>query len=150
MKKLTILLLTVLMCVFFAGCQGDTQPSAEPTESHTIAPTEISTTEYEWAQIECEISLFDSEGNTILYSEDFTNFAVVGNTDADSYIILQLTDDAQSMLSTIDTSSVSLAIYGDTMADVKVSEDKSTVTFGNSIPFESLCEIATTIRGLFN
>ena len=149
MKKLTIILTAILLCVIFAGCASNTEPT-EPSVSHTIPPIEETTSEYEWAEIECELALTDSEGNTLLYSEDFTYFAVVGSTDEDSYIVLQLTEDAQAMLSSVDTTAVSLTIYGDTVSDVKVSDDKSTVTFGNSIPYATLCEYATTIRGLFN
>ncbi len=149
MKKLTIILTAILLCVIFASCAGNTEPT-EPPVSHTIAPIEETVSQYEWAEIECELALSDSEGNVLLYSDDFTYFAVVGSTDEDSYIILQVTQDAQAVLSTVDTSAVSLTIYGDTVADVKVSDDKSSITFGNSIPYATLCEYATTIRGLFN
>ena len=157
MKKYTaiILALTLVLslCLVFSGCKEE-QPTAEPdTTTHTLPPTEAIDVEPEWAEVDCDIALFQTATSSpILYSEDFETFALVGTNDADSYIVLKLTDDAVNTIkSTQDLSDLQLIIYGDTVADIVIDPTSFTgeIKFGETYPYDSLCTLASTIRGLY-
>lgn len=154
MKKLLCILAVVLVCASFCSCtnKGDTTPTAEPTTTHTLPPTENTTTEYEWAEIDCELALTDKDGNTVAYADDFETFAIVGSTDDDSYIIVKLTDEATDIINTTsDVSELSLSINGEVYSDVTFPDEfTGEIEIGNNMTFEQVCELATTIRGLFN
>ncbi len=153
MKKILSLLAVVLVCVSFCCCTNkeDITPTVEPTTTHTIPPTENASTEYEWAEIDCELALNDKGGNAVLYAEDFTTFAVAGSTDEDSRIIVKVTDEATDMINTIGAADLSLTINGESCDDVTFPEEfTGEFEIGNNMTYEQVCELATTIRGLFN
>lgn len=152
MKKLTLIILAVLLCVAFSAC-AEKEEVIEENTAHTIPATQPVVAEPEWAQVDCDISLVDADTNTvILYAEDFTNFAVMGTTDDDSYIILQTTEDGKNTVNSMtEVPSLQLVINGETKADVtfEVGAFTGEIEFGHALPYQTLCELASTIRGLF-
>lgn len=155
MKKLAIILVVIIMCFAFTACKDESEPTttAETSVVHTLPPTEVVTDEYEWAEVDCDITIFDENGNAIVYPESFETFAVVGSTDEDSYIKLKVTDEAKDVLSAIDSKeNLALMINGDTYGDVTYCGEpfNGEIEIGHSFAYEQICNIATVIRGLFN
>ncbi len=153
MKK-TALILCVIICVLFTtACTKQKDPTTE-TLPHSIPATQPVVLEPEWAEIDCDISLVDVDTNSIiLMAEDFETFAVVGTTDEDSYIILKTTDDAVNMMQATSyvPSNLQLVVNGETKADIAIdfATFNGEITFGEKLSYESLCELASIIRGLF-
>lgn len=152
MKRILSIIAVTLVCVCFASCTNKETPSTtDATIAHTLPPTENVSTEYEWAEIDCELAINDKDGNSVLYAEDFATFAVAGSTDEDSYIIIKVTDEATDMINTIGTSDLSLTINNEVCYDVCFPEEfTGEFEIGKAMTYEQVCELATTIRGLFN
>ncbi|MBQ8860447.1 MAG: hypothetical protein IJ015_03810 [Ruminococcus sp.] len=152
MKKLTVILLALLMCVFFSACNKP-DVEVEETTTHTIPATQPPLIEPEWAEVNCDIALIDPNTNTtILYGEDFSTFAVIGTTDEDSYITIKTTDAATQIINSMDElPTLQLVINGDTRGDIVLKPDSFTgeFSFGHNLPYEALCQLASSIRGLF-
>lgn len=153
MKKLTLIILTVLLCVMFTACAEKEPDITEETTAHTIPNTLPAVVEPEWAQVDCDIALVDADTNTVILSaEDFTIFAVIGTTDEDSYIILQTTEDGKGTVNALtEVPALQLVVNGETKADVTFEAGNFTgeIEFGHAIPYQALCELASTMRGLF-
>ncbi|MBQ2971078.1 MAG: hypothetical protein IJE16_00835 [Ruminococcus sp.] len=153
MKK-TALILCIIFCVLFTtACSGQEDPTTE-TLPHSIPATQPVVLEPEWAEIDCDISLVDADtSNILLMAEDFETFAVVGTTDEDSYIVLKTTSDAVSMMQATSyvPTNLQLVVNGETKADITIdfSSFNGEITFGEDMTYESLCELASIIRGLF-
>lgn len=151
MKRLTLLILAVLISLTITACSQ--KEVVEETTTHTIPATQPPVTEPEWAQVDCDISLADPEsGNTILYAEDFTNFAVMGTTDEDSYIVLQTTEDAKNFVNSLaEISTLQIIINGNSKDDIviKAGEFTGEIAFGHNLPYEALCQLASSMRGLY-
>ncbi len=155
MKILVSLLITVLLCFSLVGCSQTEEviPTEEPTKAHSIAPTEEFLVEPEWAPIDCNITLNDAKGNIVVQSYDFLTFALVGNTDEDSKIKLKLSDEATDMLkSNNEDLTLTLNINDTAIEDVVISPSTFSGEFeiGESYSYQDTCDLATTIRGLFN
>ncbi len=159
MKKITAIILTLTlilsMCIIFTGCLAEDEVT-DNVSTHTLPPTESSittTAEPEYAEVACDIALIQSTTNTtILYADDFETFALVGSNDNDSYITLKLSDTATDIIkSTPDLSSLQLVVYGDTCGDVEIDPTTFTgeIAFGYDYSYEALCNLASTIRGLY-
>lgn len=134
------------------ACEKNTEPT-EPTITHTLPPTENVSVDYEWVEIDCYMTISDADNNVIVNPEDFTTFAVVGSTDEDSYIIVKVSDEATATLNSVaDKSQLFLLIGGDSFGDVSYGDGEFTgeIELGHSLPYEQVCNLATTIRGLFN
>lgn len=157
MKKSTaiVLVLTLILslCVVLTGCKEDKTPPAPDTTTHTLPPTEASTPEPEWAEVLCDIALFETATNTpVLTGDDFETFALVGTNDADSYIVLKVSEAAlNAITSTQSFSDLQLIINGDTVADITIDPATFTgeIKFGETYPYDSLCTLASQIRGLY-
>lgn len=152
MKKLTIIILAIIMCVTFSACTK-TETAVEETTTHAIPATQPVIAEPEWAEVDCDIALIDANTNTtVLYGEDFTKFAVMGTTDEDSYIVIETTDEAKDVINSMtEIPTLQLVINGDTRGDIviKVGTFTGEISFGHDFPYETLCQLAITIRGLF-
>lgn len=156
MKKTTafiiVLALILSACMLITGCSKDETPQVDNT-THTLPPTEAVTSEPEWAEINCDIALIDASTNTtIIFGEDFDIFAVYGTTDEDSYISIKVTQEATDIInSTQDLSQVQLVINGDTVGDITLKPGSFTgeIAFGHDFPYENLCILASSIRGLY-
>ncbi len=152
MKKLTVILLAILMCMVLGACNESQNPIDETT-THTIPATQPVVAEPEWAEVDCDIALIDPDTNTtILYGEDFSTFAVIGTTDEDSYITIKTTDMATNIVNSMaDIPALQLIVNGETKGDVIIEAGSfdGEITFGHDYPYEALCELASTIRGLF-
>lgn len=151
MKKLSLIATIIMMCVLFCACAQETVTETENT-AHTLPPTQSIVTEPEWAEIDCDIALLDNSSNLILSSTDFETFAVVGSTDDDSYILLKVSEQATEMLLTMqDKNELYITVNGEVVASANI--DTATfdgeITVGEDMTYDSLCELATTIRGLF-
>lgn len=157
MKKFTaiVLVLTLILSLslVLTGCQEDEKTSAPDTTTHTLPPTQATIAEPEWAEVSCDIALFETATNTpILVNEDFQTFALVGSNDEDSYIILKVSEDAvNTVKSTQELSDLQLIINGDTVADLVIDPETFTgeIKFGENHPYDSLCVLASQIRGLY-
>lgn len=155
MKKITalalVLTLILSICLFVTGCSKD--KSQDDNTVHTLPPTEATQAEPEWAEVDCDIALIKSlTSETILYGEDFETFAVYGTTDEDSYIEIKVSEEAVGVVNSAqDLSNLQLIINGDTVADIVIKPETFTgeITFGQDMPYESLCTLASSIRGLF-
>lgn len=155
MKKILILLTLCAVCLAFASCKDDTpansqQPSAAP--KHTVAPTDVIHNELEWAPVDCDITLNTKDSQPVLINDDFDTFALVGNTDEDSHIVIKLTDDAASALKTMtELSDMPLLINNVEVA--KITIDKNTfngeITFGEKDTISQLQEYANIMRALY-
>lgn len=155
MKKFIAIICVVLLAVSFTACKNDTQPTeaTNETEVHTLPPTESVPDEYEWAEIDCYMTICDQDNNVIVAPEEFTTFAVVGSTDEDSYVIVKVTDEATATINNVtDKSQLILLIGGDSFGDVSYGDGEFTgeIELGHSLPYEQVCNLATNIRGLFN
>lgn len=152
MKKLALFALILILCLVFTACTEDTTPTE--STNHTLPPTEatVSTQEYEWAEIDCVITMTDESGNVVLQLDDFVTFACVGSTDTDSCIKLKLTDDASSELKSMGNATYTVDIDSTTQETVTIDTKTFTdeIEIGHDLSYEQVCELATTIRGLFN
>lgn len=156
MKKLTaiILVLTLILSlsVMLSGCKEEKVPAPDTT-THTLPPTQASITEPEWAEVNCDIALFETATNTpVILNDDFETFALVGTNDEDSYITLKVSEDALNTIkSNQELSDLQLIINGDTVADLVIDPQTFTgeIKFGETYPYESLCVLASSIRGLY-
>ncbi|MBQ8056761.1 MAG: hypothetical protein IJ275_00320 [Ruminococcus sp.] len=156
MKKITaiILALTLVLstCLVITGCSEEEAPQVD-NSTHTLPPTEAVVIEPEWAEVDCDIALIDASTNTtIIYGDDFDTFAVYGSTDEDSYIAIKVTQEATDTVnSTQDLSNVQLVINGDTAGDIVIKPGSFTgeIAFGHDFPYENLCILASSIRGLY-
>lgn len=149
MKKLISITILIMLCVLCTACQSN--EIVESTTTHTLPPTEESVAiEPEWAPVDCDIALIDSNENTVVAAQDFETFAVIG-TDDNAYITIKVSDTAAQTLTSISSQELSLTINGEYIS--KVSIDASTfageIELGHDLDYNSLCELATTIRGLF-
>ena len=157
MKKTTafILVLTLILsaCMLITGCSKDEQPPQVDNTTHTLPPTQAVTVEPEWAEVNCNIALIDASTNTTIISgEDFDIFAVYGTTDEDSYISIKVTQEATDIINSAqDLSEVQLVINGDTVGDITLKPGSFTgeIAFGHDFPYENLCILASSIRGLY-
>ena len=80
-------------------------------------------------------------------------FAVVGSNDEDSYVIVKVSDEATDALNNVaDKSQLCFLIGGDSFGDVSYGDGEFTgeIELGRTLPYEQVCNLATTIRGLFN
>ncbi len=151
MKRFFAITLMIMLCVSLTACMGNTNPTEE-ISTHTLPPTQASVTvEPEWAPVDCDIALVDTNGNAVFAADDFETFAVIGNDDTtSSYIIVRLTKDAASMLSTMENPYLTLTINGEEITDTAISTATGEIELGNNMDYAALCELATTIRGLFD
>ncbi len=151
MKRFIALTLMIMLCVSLTACMGSTTPTEE-ISTHTLPPTEaLVTIEPEWAPVDCDIALVDIDGNAVFAADDFETFAVIGNDDTTStYIAVRLSKDAASMLSTMENPYLTLTISGEEITDTVISTATGEIELGHNMDYASLCELATTIRGLFN
>lgn len=156
MKRILALLCVAILVFSLTACKGNsdvTDTTTQATEMHTLPPTENVSTDYEWAEIDCYMTISDYENNAIANPEDFTTFAMVGSTDEDSYIIVKVSEEATTALNNVaDKSQLLLLIGGDSFGDVSYGEGEFTgeIELGHSMTYEQVCELATTLRGLFN
>lgn len=155
MKRFIALLCVIILafCITACGNEAETTTPTDATIIHTLPPTENVSTDYEWAEIDCYMTISDYDNNAIAGPEDFTTFAMVGSTDEDSYIIVKVSDSATDALNNIaDKSQLMLLIGGDSFGDVSYGEGEFTgeIELGHSMTYEQVCELATTLRGLFN
>lgn len=153
MKK-AALILCIIICVLFTTACTQQEESTTETLPHSIPATQPVVSEPEWAEIDCDISLVDADTNTVyLMAEDFETFAVVGTTDADSYTVLKIADESVAVLKTTSyqPSNLQLVVNGETKGDITVdfATFNGEITFGEDMTYESLCELASIIRGLF-
>ena len=151
MKRFFALTLIIMICLSLTACMGNTTPTEE-ISTHTLPPTEASVTvEPEWAPVDCDIALVDINGNAVFAAEDFETFAVIGNDDTtSSYIIVRLSKDASSMLISMENPYLTLTINGEEITDTVISTATGEIELGHNMDYASLCELATTIRGLFS
>lgn len=152
MKKTALFLCIIICALFTTACAGQ-DPTTENLP-HSIPATQPVVLEPEWAEIDCDISLVDADtSNIILMAEDFETFAVVGTTDEDSYIILKTSDEAVTMMQATSyvPTNLQLVVNGETKADISLdfATFNGEITFGEDMSYESLCELASIIRGLF-
>lgn len=155
MKKIIASIIIMLLCISLFGCSQTQEiiPTEEPTKAHSIAPTEEYLVEPEWAPIDCNITLNDKDNNIVVPSYDFLTFALEGSTDEDSRILLKLSDEATDMLKQNSESlTLTLTINDTPIEDVVISPDTFNGEFeiGASYSYQDTCDLATTIRGLFN
>ena len=156
MKKSTAILLVLTLilslCVVLTGCKEEKTPAPDTT-THTLPPTQATIAEPEWAEVLCDIALFETATNTpVILNDDFDTFALVGSNDADSYIVLKVTEDALNTIKTNQSlSDLQLIINGDTVADIVIDPATFTgeIKFGETYPYDSLCTLASQIRGLY-
>lgn len=150
-KKIAILLLAVMIVFTLSACAQSTDEVVEETSAHTIPPTQAVTTDYEWAEIDCDITLTDADSNVVAFADDFEMFALVGTNDDDSCIRLKLSENATSMLCSVGEQTLTVSINSQVVDSVTISPDTFDGEFEicSDLSFESLCELATTIRGLF-
>ena len=156
MKKSTAILLVLTLilslCVVLTGCKEEKTPAPDTT-THTLPPTQATIAEPEWAEVLCDIALFETATNTpVILNDDFDTFALVGSNDADSYIVLKVTEDALNTIKTNQSlSDLQLIINGDTVADIAIDPATFTgeIKFGENHPYDSLCILASQIRGLY-
>ena len=155
MKKLIAFLCVILMAICMTACNNtsDTTETIAETQTHTLPPTESVSDDYEWAEIDCTMTITDSENNIVVYPEEFTTFAVVGSTDEDSYVIVKVSEEATTAINNVaDKSHLFFLIGGDSFGDVSYGEGEfnGEIILGKSLPYDQVCNLATTIRGLFN
>lgn len=156
MKKSTaiVLVLTLVfsLSIMFSGCKEEKAPAPDTT-THTLPPTQATIAEPEWAEVNCDIALFETATNTpVILNEDFDTFALVGTNDADSYIVLKVTEEALNTIKANQAlSDLQLIINGDTVADIVIDPATFTgeIKFGENHPYDSLCILASQIRGLY-
>ncbi len=154
MKKLLAIFMIVLMCITLCACNNS--PSTEPTEetsAHTLAPTQAENTQEEWVEIDCDISLKNADGVSIIGAPDFETFTLCGTNDEDSCIKLKLSEIAVEVLCSYTEPTVFYVYIGlDKIASANI--DPATfdgvIEIGSDLSYNELCELATTIRGLFN
>lgn len=152
MKKSILLILAILLCVFCCSACSKND-SNEPTDApHSLSPTLNASVEYEWAPIDCDIALVNNDSNIYVSEKDFETFAVVGSGDS-AYIILKVSDSATQQLNSLNSATMlSLTINGEKVDGVSISSVtfNGEIEFAHDMKYEQLCELANTIRGLFN
>ncbi|MBR2714824.1 MAG: hypothetical protein IKB73_01300 [Ruminococcus sp.] len=154
MKKLTLIILAIMMCVMFASCaKEEVNNDDKSSTTHTIPASEsVNEAEPEWAEIDCDMTLVDAQGNIVLSGSDFETFALVGTNDDDSYILIKTSQEATDIVKTADPSStLDLCINGNTVGggSISPSEFNGEIKLGEDMTYETLCELANSIRGLF-
>ncbi len=155
MKKRLLLLITliIMICVVCTACaEPENEVKSGETTVHTLPPTEVITVEPEWAEVDCDIALVDSEENIVVTAEDFETFAVIGADDSTSYIAIKVSDEATSMINAMSSTDLSLKIEGKFVEKDSIPTTNFTgeIEIGHDMSYQELCELATTIRGLFN
>ncbi len=155
MKKRFLLLITLILmiCVVCTACaEPEVEIKNEETTAHTLPPTEIITVEPEWAEVDCDIALVDSDENIVVSAEDFETFAVIGTDDSTSYIAIKVSDEATSIVKAMSSADLSLKIEGEYVEKDSIPTTNFTgeIKIGHDMSYQELCELATTIRGLFN
>ena len=152
MKKLVLILLALIMCTAFVGCNNQNENNEETKTKHTVPATDAINDELEWAGILCDLQLNDSSGQCVLLSNDFEMFALSGSTDTDSYITMKVTDDAAKMLKALPQSE-QMTLLINNIEVAKITIDPKTFDgkfeFGHSDSFSQLCEYSNIIRGLY-
>lgn len=153
MKRYIAITLIIMICISLTACMGNTTPS-EDVSSHTLPPTQASVTvEPEWAEVDSDIALTDSENNTIVVAADFETFALVGTNDDDSYIKIMLNDSGYKSLieyTSITSNTFYLYLNGEEIEEITYASDvPNPIEFGHSKSYEELCQLAGAIRGLF-
>lgn len=147
MKKLiSVLLVLIICCVFFTGCKKDTESTGDTT--HTLPPTEVETPVLEWAEIISDTLLTDTNGEPILYGDDFEMFAL---SESDNEIVIKVTDTAKNMLcSNSDTYDTILLINSLETSYITINPDNfnGELRFGKDKELTELYEIANIMRGL--
>ncbi|MBE6824801.1 MAG: hypothetical protein E7513_05590 [Ruminococcaceae bacterium] len=155
MKKQLLLLFTLILmiCVVCTACSSTKEPTEE-TSAHTLPPTEATIAEPEWVEVDCDIALVDSDGAVVVPAVDFETFALVGTNDDDSYIKIKLNDSGYMSLieyTSITSNTFYLYLNGEEIEEITYADDvPNPIELGHDMSYQELCELATTIRGLFN
>ncbi len=147
MKKTTLLIIVALLCVLLVSCKKETPPE---NTLHTMPPTENSSLEPEWAQIDCDIALLDSNLEVVLLMDSFDTFALV--EDNESYIIVRVTDDAKKQLCSATTiNDYSITLENEVIADVTVDPDTFNGEFiiGKGMPTEDVYILCDRFRNFY-
>lgn len=155
MKKISIfLLITTILSICILCCACGEQPTEEtqaPT-IHTMPPTTSLTIEPEWCEIDCNLSLIDTDSNEVISENDFDTFALCGSDDTNSYITIKLSEQGTQIINSL-SAPTELSLIIENTVLTKVTLDPATFNgefdFGDDKSFETLCEYANTIRGLF-
>lgn len=153
MKRIILSLTLVILCLTFAGCKEEeaAPPAPTQTQMHTIPPTEEINSELEWAPVDCDIVLNNSESQPVLYGDDFDTFALVGTNDDDSYIVIKLSEDATNAVKAMEKSD-DMPLLIDNVEVAKISLDPTNfngeITFGIDDTILKLQEYANTMRAL--
>lgn len=153
MKKLISITILIMLCVSLTACMGNTTPTEE-ISTHTLPPTQAYVTvEPEWAPVDSDIALMDSEGNTLVTAADFETFALVGTNDDDSHIKIMLNDSGyKSLLEYTGVTSNTFYLYlnGEEIEEITYADNvPNPIEFGHDKSYEELCQLAGAIRGLF-
>ena len=155
MKRITALLLALLLCAALAACSSSqTQPTvateapAAETEQQkfTLAP-KIEQIEPEWSPIDCELYLADENGDEYAAADEFECFALAGSSDEDGALLFKPTEELLTRIGLDDTFHTAWHLYieGEEIGEMTLEEDQFTLS---GMPFSDLCELATLIRGV--
>ena len=150
MKKQISLCIAAILCLCLCACaqtasSGNTEQTAPSLVEHTLAPTAAD--EIEWCPVEnCELRFEDENGTPYLTENDIERFAIVKEGE-DASMVFVLTDDAVSMLSSMQVpDTLTVALNGKSVGTATFEENNTQLLLGG-LSFEQLCEIADEIRG---
>lgn len=154
MKKVWILLMIAVFAIGMVGCSDqksdnkDETTGEAATQLHTVPPADT-TSEPEWAPVDCNITL---QSDTQLYADsaDFMTFALVGSTDEDCELRFAFDETAAAKLA-------QAGIGADCYITVDSRQLNGSLTFNSDYTEASLkggytyaemCELASAIRGV--
>ena len=155
MKKIIAAVMALALLLSLVGCGSAPEPPTEPVtaaptepppQMHTVAPT-AAEPEPEWAPVDCDISL-ESDGETVVDSSGFEYFAIVGSED-DSMLSFKLSELSSKLLKSRGEDSVyTLVLNGKEIGSAVPDESYEELILDEKLPYEYLCELATSIRGV--
>ena len=145
--KAILLMLTAVVALITSSCgERATGELPVPTEETSSVISVLPTIgEPEWAPVDSELELRDSDG-ILANRSDFERFAIIGSGD-EAYLSFKLTEEAENALSLSAARGWYLTLDGNSIGGVEVDEENS-VTLKTALTYNELCELATRIRGL--
>ena len=153
MKRLLIILTAaILLAVIMTACAGNTAPQVTEPEPqpqlHTVAPASTEPTP-EWAHVDAAMVLEDAD-NIYARGTDFVCFALIGNSDS-ARIVFKLDDVTAGMLREQSADNAYyLTMNDERIGDAELNKNCDEVTLVGDYSYEKLCELANSIRGLWN
>ena len=152
MKRLFIMMATVLLTALTVGCAGNIPAPTESaaTEAPTDAPyIDTQVNEPEWTLAEGELQLSDDTG-VVASGSEILYFAIVSIKDGQQELRFRLSDEKAAALKDRDSTGYVISLNGEKIGNATLNSSGTVATVTAADAEGEITALATKIRGLYN